>query len=77
MGLRAQSYKMAPRDPTHAKMMLSMLEKRNDQVALDDPVEPMEKMDSHMATQLMKAVATLSASNTTKRATVDTDLRRH
>ena len=36
--------------------------------ASDDLIERMERLESHMATQLMKAVATLSASNSTKRA---------
>ena len=31
-------------------------------------VEPLEKLEAHMTIQLMKAVATLSASTATKRA---------
>lgn len=44
------------------------LEQRNELPTADDLVEPMEKLYSHMATQLMKAVATLGASNATKHA---------
>ena len=58
---------MAARDPTYAKMILPTLQQRNDVAAADDLTEAMEKLDSHMTTQLMKAVATLSASNATKR----------
>ena len=36
--------------------------------ASDDLIEPIERLESHTATLLMKAVATLSASNATKRA---------
>lgn len=49
-------------------MVLPILEQRNDTTAADDIVEPLEKLDSHMATHLIRAVATLSASNATKRA---------
>ena len=44
------------------------LEARADVPASDDLIEPMERLESHMATQLKKAVATLSASNAMKRA---------
>lgn len=67
-GLRSEFYKLAARDPVYAKLVLPTLEQKNDIPAADDLVEPMEKLDSHMSTQLMKAVATLSASNATKRA---------
>lgn len=68
MGLRTEFYKMVSRDPTYAKLIMPSLEQRNDVAAADDLSEPLEKLDSHMATQLMKAVANLSASNATKRA---------
>jgi len=67
-GLRAEFYRMAERDPVHAKLVLPTLEQRNTVAASDDLVEPMDKLDALMATQLMKAVASLSASNATKRA---------
>lgn len=68
VGLRSEFYKLAARDPTYAKLVMPSLEQRNDVVAADDLTGPMEKLDTHMTTQLMKAVATLSASNATKRA---------
>jgi len=67
-GLRCEFYKMVSKDPTYAKLIMPSLEKRNDVPAADDLVGPLEKLDTHMSTQLMKAVATLSASNATKRA---------
>lgn len=68
VGLRSGFYKMAHRDFTHARLVLPSLEQRYDVAAADDMVEPLEKLDAHMTSQLMKAVATLSASNATKRA---------
>lgn len=59
---------MASKDPVYAKMVLPSLEDRSDMAASEDLVEPLETLASHMSTQLMKAVATLSASNATKRA---------
>ena len=67
VGLRSEFYKMAARDPTYAKMILPTLQQRNEVAAADDLTEAMDKLDSHMTTQLMKAVATLSGSNATKR----------
>ena len=58
---------MAARDPTYARMILPTLQQRNEVAAADDLTEAMDKLDSHMTTQLMKAVATLNASNATKR----------
>lgn len=57
---------MAARDPTYAKMILPTLQQRNEVAAADDLNEAMDKLDSHMTTQLMKALGTLSASNATK-----------
>lgn len=68
VGLRSEFYKMAAEDPTYAKLVIPTLEKRTDVVASEDLVDAMAKLDSHMSTQLMKAVATLSASNATKRS---------
>lgn len=65
-GLRVEFYKLVARDPTHATLVMPSLEQRNDIPAANDLVEPLEKLDVHMSTQLMKAVATLNASNTTK-----------
>lgn len=68
VGLRSEFYKLVAKDPVRAKLILPALEQRNDVAAADDLTESLEKLDSHMATQLMKAVATLSASNATRRA---------
>jgi len=59
---------MAARDPAHAKMIMPTLERRNEIAPADDLTETLDKLDGHMTTQLMKAVAALSASNTTKKA---------
>lgn len=67
-GLRCEFYKMAARDPVHAKLIMPSLERRNDVAAADDLQESMNKLDTHLNTQLMKAVATLAASNATKRS---------
>lgn len=68
LSLRSEFYKMASDDPVYAKMVLPVFEKRGEVVAADELENPMGEMESHMATQLMKAVATLTASNATKRA---------
>ena len=68
VGLRAEFYRMAAIDPTYAKMIMPTLEPRNEIAAADDLKETMEKLDTHMTTQLMKEVATLNASNSTKKA---------
>lgn len=68
VGLRTEFCKMAAEDPSYTKMILPGLERRGVVAAADDLEEPLETLESHMATQMMKAVATLSASNATKRA---------
>jgi len=68
LGLRTEFYKMAADDPTTAKMLLPALEHRQDLPAADNLVEDLEKLDSHMTTQLMKAVATLKTTTATKKA---------
>lgn len=67
-GLRAKLYKLVARDPVYTKMVLPSLDQRNDTPAAEDLVEPLEKLDTNMSTQLMKEVTNLSASNATKRA---------
>ncbi|CDF40814.1 unnamed protein product [Chondrus crispus] len=62
-GLRCEFYRMVPRDPTYAKLVMPSLEQRNELPAADDLVEPMEKLETHICSQLMKAVATLNARN--------------
>jgi hypothetical protein len=51
----------------HAKLVMYVLEGRNDFAAADNLDDALEKLDSHMATQLMKAVASLSNTNSLKR----------
>jgi hypothetical protein len=67
LGLRVEFYRRAAKDPVHAKLVMPALESRNEISATDDLDEAIEKLDGHMATQLMKAVATLSANNAVKR----------
>jgi hypothetical protein len=71
VGLRVEFYKRASKDPMHAKLIMPVLEGRNDVAAADDLDDTLEKLDSHMATQLMKAVASLSATNAVKRGNGD------
>lgn len=68
LGLRTEFYKLAAEDPTYAKMILPALESKGEVPAADNLDKPLGDLDSHMTTQLMKAVATLRASNATKRA---------
>ena len=59
---------MTSRDPTYAKLVMPSFEQRNNFTAAHDLSEALEKLHGHIATQLMKAVTTLSASIATKRA---------
>ena len=66
---------MAAIDLMEAKMRMPRLDRRGNMAAADDLDaaaedldEVLAEMDAHANTQLMKAVATLSASNATKRA---------
>lgn len=68
LGIRTQFYRMAAVDPVYAKMILPALERRAEVPASDDLDESLLKLEGHMNNQLMKAVATLSASNATRRA---------
>jgi hypothetical protein len=47
------------KDPIHARMVMPVLEGHNDTPATDDLFDVMKKLDVHMATQLMKAAASL------------------
>lgn len=67
-GLSEKICKKAAVDPVHAKLIMPALEQKNDTPAADDLTEALDKLESHMSTQLMKAVATLSASNATRRS---------
>lgn len=64
---RVEFYRLAPSDPTYAKMVLPALEHRGEIAAEDSLDKPLNDLESHMTTQLMKTVATLSASNTKNR----------
>jgi hypothetical protein len=68
VGLRTEFYKKSAKDPMHAKMVMPVLEGQNEIPATDDLDEVMEKLDTHMATQLMKAAESLLATNAVKRS---------
>lgn len=71
VGLRVEFYKRAARDPTNAKLVMPALEQRYDMAPADDLDEAVTKLETHMTTQLMKAVASLSATNAVKRTGKD------
>lgn len=66
-GLRSEFYRLADRDPAYAKMILPVLEKRGELPTADDLDKTLRDLDAHMNNQPMKAAATLTASNETKR----------
>lgn len=68
LGLRAEFYWMAAKDPMYAKLVLPFLESRGETAMADDLDDPLATMESHLSTQIFKAVATLKASNETNRA---------
>ena len=68
LGLRAEFYRMAAKDPMYAKLVLPSLERRGETAMADDLDDPLAKLESHLSSQMFKAVATLKASNATKRA---------
>lgn len=65
LGVRSVFYKMAAEDPTYAKMVLPTLDRKGDVVMADDLEKTMVELESHKSTQLIKAVAILSAINAT------------
>lgn len=65
---RAEFYRMSARDPNYAKLVIPSLEHQNDVSTAYDLTEAMEKLDTHIITQFMKLVATLSAINAKRRA---------
>jgi hypothetical protein len=71
VGLRVEFYKRSAKDPMHARLIMPALEGRNDVSAADDLDDTLGKLDTHMASQLMKAVASLSATNAVKRGSGD------
>jgi hypothetical protein len=68
VGLRTEFYKQLAKDPVHAMMVMPVLEGQNETPATDDRDELMAKLDTHMVTQLMKATASLHATNAVKRS---------
>jgi hypothetical protein len=52
----------------HARLVILVLEGHNDTPAIEDLDDAMEKLDTHMATPLMKAAAPQHATNTAKRS---------
>jgi hypothetical protein len=66
VGLRAEFYKRSTKNPMHARLVMPVLEGQNDTPATDDLDGVMEKLDMHMATQRMKAAASLHATNPVK-----------
>lgn len=68
LGLRAEFYRMAAKDPMYAKLVLPSLERRGETAMADDLDDSLATLESHLSTQMFKAVATLKASNETKRA---------
>eukprot|EP00737_Agarophyton_chilense_P000677 gb/GEZJ01000750.1/.p1 GENE.gb/GEZJ01000750.1/~~gb/GEZJ01000750.1/.p1 ORF type:complete len:164 (+),score=26.66 gb/GEZJ01000750.1/:414-905(+) len=66
--LRCEFYKVTAKDPTQEKLVLPMLEKKENIAAADDLEKPMGRLESHMETQIMKVVAALHASNATHRS---------
>jgi hypothetical protein len=68
VGLRVEFYRRSAKDPMHARLVMPVLEGQNDTPATDDLDDVMEKLDMHMATQQMKAAATLHATNAVKRS---------
>jgi hypothetical protein len=68
VGLRVEFYKRSAKNPMHARLVMSVLEGQYDTLATDDLDDVMEKLDRHMATQLMKAAASIHATNAVKRS---------
>lgn len=59
---------MAASDPVQEKAILPGLERRGVVPPADDLQEPLHQLETHMLTQLMKAVANHAALSATKRA---------
>lgn len=60
-------HSMADEDSTNAKLVLLALEKSGRMAGADDLDEPLQRLETHMMSQVMKEVATLSESNANKR----------
>jgi hypothetical protein len=68
VGLRIEFYKRSAKVPMNARLVMPVLEGQNDTPATDYLDDVMEKLDMHMATQLMKAAASLHATNAVERS---------
>jgi hypothetical protein len=68
VGIRAEFYMRSAKDPMHARLVMPVLEGQNDTPSTDDLNDVMEKLYMHMATQLMKAAASLHAKNAVRRS---------
>jgi hypothetical protein len=64
--VRVEFYKRNAKDPMHARLVMPVLEGQNDTPATDDLNDVMEQLDTYMTTQLMKAAASLHATNAVK-----------
>jgi hypothetical protein len=67
LGLRAEFYKRSARDPVHARLVMPVLEGRSDVPAADDLDDVLKKLEIQMSAQLMKAAASLHATNAVKK----------
>jgi hypothetical protein len=68
VGLRTEFFRLSAKDPAHARLLMPALENQGTVAATDDIAETMAKLDTHFATQLMKAAASLSADNAIRKA---------
>jgi hypothetical protein len=68
VGLRVEFCKKSAKDPMHARLLMPVLEGNNDTAATGNLDDFLEKLDTHMATQLMKAAASLHATNAVNRS---------
>jgi hypothetical protein len=66
VGLRVDFYKKSAKDPMHDRLLISALEGING-TATTNYLED-EKLNTHVPTQLMKATASLHATNAVKRS---------
>jgi hypothetical protein len=65
---RVEFYKKSAKDPMHARLLMPVPEGHNVTAATDDLDDILDKLETHMATQLMKASASLLATNAVKRS---------
>jgi hypothetical protein len=68
VGLRTEFFRLIAEDPQHARIVMPDLEKQGRASATDDKDNAIKKLDTHLATQLMKAAATLDANDAVKRS---------